>query len=109
MKVSITEYLDIELETEQWCCRRCGKALINARSDYKRGCLVAERPLEEVHPPQTRDQPYGFCPDPDFCRLVEFYCPHCGGMIENQYLPPGHPLTHDIELDIDGLKKKYGK
>jgi hypothetical protein len=22
-----------------------------------------------------------------------------------EYLPPGHPLTHDIELDIDALKK----
>jgi hypothetical protein len=22
-------------------------------------------------------------------------------------LPPGHPITHDIELDIDKLKEKY--
>jgi hypothetical protein len=29
-------------------------------------------------------------------------------MIENEYLPPGHPVTHDIELDIDALKKRYG-
>jgi hypothetical protein len=27
-------------------------------------------------------------------------------MIETEYLPPGHPLTHDIELDIDALKEK---
>jgi hypothetical protein len=29
-------------------------------------------------------------------------------MIENEYLPPGHPITHEIELDIDALKQRYG-
>jgi hypothetical protein len=24
-------------------------------------------------------------------------------------LPPGHPIIHDIELDIDKLKAKYSK
>ena len=28
-------------------------------------------------------------------------------MIETEYLPPGHPITHDIELDIDALKRKH--
>ena len=26
--------------------------------------------------------------------------------IETEYLPPGHPITHDIELDIDSLKAR---
>jgi acetophenone carboxylase len=30
-------------------------------------------------------------------------------MVEVEYLPPGHPITHDIELDIDKLKKKLGR
>jgi hypothetical protein len=30
-------------------------------------------------------------------------------MIENEYLPPGHPITDDIALDIDELKRKHGK
>jgi hypothetical protein len=29
-------------------------------------------------------------------------------LIETEYLPPGHPLTRDIELDIDALKEKNG-
>ena len=29
-------------------------------------------------------------------------------MVEVEYLPPGHPLTWDIQLDIDQLKKKLG-
>jgi hypothetical protein len=30
-------------------------------------------------------------------------------MIENEYLPPGHPITNDIALDIDALKQRHGK
>lgn len=108
MKVRITEYLEIDLHSEQWCCQRCGHTLISARENYKKGCLVAEQPLTEVHPPLVEKEVYSFCPDNDFCRLIEFYCPQCGVMIENEYLPPGHPITHDIELDIDALKKKHG-
>jgi len=29
-------------------------------------------------------------------------------MVEVEYLPPGHPLTWDTQLDIDALKKKHG-
>jgi hypothetical protein len=39
--------------------------------------------------------------------LIEFYCPGCGTMVETEYLPPGHPITNDIELDIDAMKAKY--
>ncbi|MFC7050016.1 acetone carboxylase subunit gamma [Emcibacter nanhaiensis] len=106
-KIRITECLDIDLEKEQWCCNRCGHELYAARDNYKKGCLVAERDMKEVHPPMTDDATYSFMPDPDYCRLVEFYCPSCGTMLENEYLPPGHPLTHEIELDIDALKAKY--
>ena len=27
-------------------------------------------------------------------------------MIEVEMLPPGHPITHDIELDLDALRKR---
>jgi acetone carboxylase gamma subunit len=107
MKVRITEYLEIDLTREMWCCQRCGQELGKAREDYKRGCLVAERPLAEVHPSMVDGDGYSFSPDPGFCRLIEFYCPGCGIIIENEYLPPGHPLTRDIELDIDVLQAKY--
>ncbi len=109
MKVRITEYLEIDLDLETWICQRCGHALIGARENYKKGCVVAERPLEEVHPPFVEGQAISFSPDPDYCRIVEFYCPRCGVMIENEYLPPGHPITHDLELDLEKLKKRHGK
>jgi acetone carboxylase gamma subunit len=108
MKVRITEYLEIDLANEMWCCQRCGHNLINARANYKEGCLVADQDMAQVHPPLVEGQAYSFTPDPGYCRLLEFYCPNCGVMIENEYLPPGHPITHDIALDIDALKQKHG-
>ncbi|QIB67655.1 acetophenone carboxylase [Kineobactrum salinum] len=106
-RVRVTEYLDIDLERERWCCNRCSRDLESARDNYKKGCLVAERDMAEVHPPMSDNASYSFTPDPDYCRLLEFYCPGCGTMLENEYLPPGHPMTHEIELDIDSLKRKY--
>ena len=67
-----------------------------------------ERDPREVHASIIDDKKYEFtyAPDPEWCRIIEFYCPGCGTMIENEYLPPGHPLTNDLELDIDSLKNR---
>lgn len=105
-RVPITEYLEVDCDTEKWYCNRCGYELFDARDNYKKGCLIYERPLEEVHPPLATDPTYNFTPHRDFCRLIEFYCPGCGIQIENEYLPPGHPITHEIDLDIDALKAR---
>jgi acetophenone carboxylase len=106
-KRQITEYLDIDLDNDTWCCNRCGQQLISAYENYKKGCVVYERDPRSIYRPLIEDSAYTFAPDPDWCRIVEFYCPHCGTMIENELLPPGHPITHDIELDIPKLKQKY--
>ena len=108
MKIRITEYLDIDLVNEKWCCNRCNIEIFDARDNYKKGCKVAERNMEEIHPPMTDSKEYRFTFNPDYCRLIEFYCPGCGVLIENEYLPPGHPLTHEIEIDIDALKARHG-
>jgi ribosomal protein S27AE len=111
-KVRVTEYLDIDLGKERWCCNRCGAELISAREPYMKGCLVHERPGPEIYGPPIRvgkGQVVSYAPDPDFMRILEFYCPNCGIMVEVQYLPAGHPIPVDIELDIDKLKEKYLK
>lgn len=106
-RIHMTEYLDLDVDEEMWYCNRCGEALISARENYKKGCLIHQRDPREIHPP-ILDAEYTFAPDPDWIRIVEFYCPSCGTQIETEYLPPGHPITHDIELDIDGLKARLG-
>ena len=108
MKVLITETLRIDLGTEQWECRRCGHEHGSARDNYKRGLLVHDRDPREVHKPLLDTQLYErtYSPDPKWCRILEYYCPDCGTMVEAEYLPPGHPPLHDIELDIDALKEQ---
>lgn len=108
-KRRITEYLDLDLESERWSCNRCEADLGDARESYKKGCLIAARHPSEVHPSivDSSVEAYTFAPDSDWCRIVEFYCPNCGTLVETEYLPPGHPITHDIELDIDALKRKH--
>jgi len=106
MKIRITEYLDIDVRTEHWCCSRCGHQLWSARDTYKKGCIVAERDPQSIYPPVLEGE-FTFSPDPKWIRIVEFYCPQCGTMIENEFLPPGHPPTHDIELDVDAFKERH--
>jgi len=111
-RVRITEYLTIDLETEMWCCERCGADLVSARQPYQFGCLVHDRPATEVYgaPVELGEkQRLSYAPDPDFSHILEFYCPSCGAMVEVQYLPPGHPIPVDITLDIDRMKERYRK
>ena len=109
MRVSITESVEIDLDAERWLCRRCGADLGSARENYKRGLLVYDRDPREIHRPMLDLERYRFtfAPDPQWCRILEYYCPNCATQIETEYLPPGHPPTHDIELDLDDLKRRW--
>jgi acetone carboxylase gamma subunit len=109
MRIPMTEYLEIDLETEGWRCRHCGHDLGSARGNYKEGTLVYDRDPREIHRPLLDPARYEFtfAPDPAWCRILEFYCPGCGTQIEAEYLPPGHPPTFDMEIDVDALKAQW--
>ncbi len=104
-RLRITEYLDLDVELEKWFCNRCGHELGAARQNYKRGCLLYDRDPREIHPSLVSGE-FNFSPDPLWVRIVEFYCPSCGVQMETEYLPPGHPFTWDIEMDLDSLKER---
>ena len=89
MRIPMTEYLEIELESERWRCRRCAHDLGPARGNYKEGTVVYDRDPTEIHRPLIDPGRYEFtfAPDPAWCRIVEFYCPGCGTQIEAEYLP----------------------
>lgn len=110
MHVAITEYLAIDLDTETWRCRRCEATLNSARSNYKEGLLVYDRDPRDIHRPilDPTKYPYTYAPDPGWCRIIEYYCPDCGVMVEVEYLPPGHPPTVDMEWDLDDIKRRHG-
>ncbi len=104
-RIRVGEYLDLDLSLERWRCHVCERDLGPARENYKYGLLVHERDPSEVHPPIIKG-PYTFSPNPEWVRILEFYCPGCGTQVETECLPPGHPITHDTEIDIDSLKER---
>lgn len=101
----IGEYLDVDIDTERWSCHECGHDFGSARDNYKRGLLVGEREPREIHPPTINGE-YSFAPNGRWIRIIEFYCPGCGRQVETEYLPPGHPLTKDMSLDLDAIKAR---
>ncbi|WP_078427661.1 acetone carboxylase subunit gamma [Alkalihalobacterium alkalinitrilicum] len=109
MKIKITEYLEINLEDETWCCSKCNHKVGPARKNYKEGLLVYARDPREVHRPILNPDlyEYTFSPDPNWLQIVEYYCPECSTMMEVEYLPPGHPPQYDMQFDIDALQERY--
>jgi acetophenone carboxylase len=101
----VGDNLDMDIDNERWQCGKCGTDLGSARDNVKRGLLVAERDPSEIHRPLI-DAPYTFSPNGEWVRILEFYCPGCGLQLETEYLPPGHPITHTTEIDIDALKSR---
>lgn len=104
-RIRFTEYLDLDLNDDHWYCHDCGTKLISAKESYKKGCLVAERDPRDIHNPVIEGD-YSFAPDPEWVRILEFYCPNCARQIETEYLPPGHPITVDIEVDLESIKAR---
>lgn len=109
MRVIVTEHLRIDLDTEQWECRRCDHVHGSAREDYKRFMRVRSRDPREIHHPLIDPERYDytFAPDPRFCAILEFYCPSCAALVEAEYTVPGHPPLRDIELDLDVLRRQW--
>jgi len=109
MNVFITDALVINLEKETWHCRGCDAELGSARENYKSFLRVRPRNPQDIHAPIIDKDRYEFtfAPDPEWTRIVEYYCPHCARQMEAEYLPPGHPPAYDIELDIDALKAQW--
>ena len=109
MKVSMTEYLAIDLDSENWECRVCKHVIGSARKNYKEGLLVHNRDPREIHPPIIDPDKYRFTfsPDPEWCRILEFYCPSCGTQVETEYAIPGHPPLYDMEVDVTALKAQW--
>jgi len=104
-RLHVGEYLDLDLQTERWHCHDCGQDFGPAREDYKRGLLIGERDPSEIHPAGFEGD-YTFSPKGDWVRILEFYCPGCARQVESEYLPPGHPLTRDTEIDIDAVQAR---
>ena len=109
MKVLMTEYLRIDLDTENWECRVCDHVINSARGNYKEGLLVYIRDPADIHPHVIDPEKYKFtfCPDKDWVNILEYYCPSCGTQIEVENTLPNHEPLYDMEVDVDALKEQW--
>ena len=79
----------------------------SAAANYKEACLLFDRDPRDIHGRFPGDPEFSFSPHPDWCRIIEMYCPSCATMLDVEYLPPGHPPTHDIQLDLPKLRARH--
>jgi len=108
-RLRITEYLDVDLDAEQWCCHACDHVLIGAAENYKRGCLVTERDPKEIYPPIFTEGQWTLTTVDGYGVFVEYYCPGCGVCFEIEHLPEGFPPPFDIQLDIPAIKARVAE
>jgi N-methylhydantoinase B len=92
----VTEYLEL-VSVEggpRLACARCGHVLCASRENYKAHALRIARPIQAANP--LIGDPQRFIDAR--VEFRQFYCPACGGLIENEVCRAEDPLLHDIEL-----------
>jgi N-methylhydantoinase B len=96
----VTEALDLVTAggRAQLACARCGALLGPATENYKTHALRRDRPIEAANP--LIGDPLRFIDAA--VEFRQFYCPACGGLIENEVCRAGDPLLWDIQLIVEG-------
>jgi acetone carboxylase gamma subunit len=96
MLLQAGEYLAVRLDGNQphLCCSRCTTDLGPATANYKDGCIREDNPINQSNP-HARDPERFIDAVPVF---RQFFCPGCGGLIENEVATSDDPLLVDIEL-----------
>lgn len=82
----------------------CGHEFCDYRNNWKLEALIYVRTsaqaMAEIYPPMM-------AADPDWMELREFYCPGCQRQIEVEAVPPGYPVLHDFEPDLETFYRDW--
>lgn len=79
---------------ERIVCRHCGENICSRDRNYKRHLLSAVRSVEEAGP--KINSPEEFVDDE--IEFRQYYCPGCGTLVENEFLPSGHDPIQDKSI-----------
>jgi N-methylhydantoinase B len=95
----VTETLDLVSAAGRphLACARCGGVLCRAGENYKAHALRIDRPIQAANP--LIGDPRRFI-DADV-EFRQFYCPECGGLLENEVCRAHDPLLWDIQLTVE--------
>ena len=76
----------------------CGHEFCNVKKNWKLEARIhvrdSDASLQELYPPLMH------C-DPAWMEVREFYCPGCFSLLEVELAPPGYPILHDFQPDLD--------
>jgi acetone carboxylase gamma subunit len=92
----LTESLDLVMAdgARRLGCARCGSVLCRVEENYKAHALRVDRPIQAANP--LIGDPRRFIDAA--VQFRQFYCPACGGLLENEVSRAEDPLLRDIEL-----------
>jgi N-methylhydantoinase B len=95
----VTETLDLVAAEGRphLACARCGWLLGPAAENYKAHALRIDRRIEVANP--LIGDPRRFIDAG--VEFRQFYCPECGGLLENEVCRAGEPLLWDIQLTVE--------
>jgi acetone carboxylase gamma subunit len=82
----------------------CGHTFGPVERNWKEASRVLVRDTEELL--EEIYDTYHRC-DPEWMELREFYCPGCFSLLEVEAVPPGYPVMHDFQPDIDAFYEQY--
>jgi N-methylhydantoinase B len=81
-----------------FCCARCAADLGPVEANYKESCIREDNPITRANPLVGEARRF-IDAEP---RFRQFFCPGCGGLVENEVALAEEALLHDIELDLSG-------
>ncbi len=84
----------------------CGHEFGDDTKNWKLSALIHvrrdEAALREIYPNSD------LC-HPDWMELREFICPGCATLLEVEACPPGYPILHDFQPDLEGFYRDWLK
>ena len=82
----------------------CGHEFGDYRDNWKLEASVfvrdTDEALREIYPAMMH------C-DPEWTVLREFYCPGCYTVLEVEAVPPGYPILHDFQPDLETFYREW--
>ncbi|MER1967129.1 acetone carboxylase subunit gamma [Castellaniella sp. GW247-6E4] len=74
------------------------------RKNWKLGTRIYVRNTHESYQKVYTEMAYG---DPDWMELREYYDPLDGSLLDVEVVPPGYPIVHNFEPDLEGFYREW--
>jgi acetone carboxylase gamma subunit len=83
---------------------RAGFDFGDYRSNWKLNALIFERDSDEL---MDEIYPRLMGADPSWMTLREYYCPKSLTLLDVEAVPPGYPIVHAFQPDLDGFYREW--